>query len=124
MQYSAMLLESATLVTLPLQENLAYLFIVLIIAAVVIGGGLILCRLDISAVAPQPFVGPVQATPVLWPNKSWPRHVLPDHVELVASEQAPRQQRPRRQRRDPPSAARPSALAACDNEEHCLDNKA
>ncbi len=51
----------------------------------------------------------------------WSRHVLPDHAELAASEQAPQRQRPRRQQLDPPSAARPSALTACDNAEHCHD---
>jgi hypothetical protein len=42
--------------------------------------------------------------------------LLPDHAE-----QAPRQQRPQRQLQDPPSAAIPSALTACDNAEPCLD---
>jgi hypothetical protein len=78
------LLEFATLVTLPLRANQAHLHIVLIIAVVVISGGLVLFGLGISAAAPQSLVGHVQATPVLWPNKGWSRHVLPDHSELVA----------------------------------------
>ena len=69
--------------------NLANLLIALIIAAVVIGGGLVFFGSDISAVAAPSLVGQaVQATSVRWPNKGWSRPVLPDHAELAASEQA------------------------------------
>ena len=71
--------------------NLAYLIITLIIAAVVIGGGLVLFGSDISAVAAPSLqvVGQaVQVTFVRWPNKGWSQPVLPDHAELAASEQA------------------------------------
>ncbi len=66
--------------------NPACLLIVLIIAAVVIDGGLVLFGSDISAVALSLVGQAAQATSAQWQNEGWSRPVLPDHAELAASE--------------------------------------
>ena len=71
-------------------SNSAYLLTVtvLIIAALVIGGGLGLFGFGISAAAPQSLAGPLRVTAVRWQNKDWSRPVLPDHAERAVLEQA------------------------------------
>ena len=70
-------------------SNSAYLLTVtvLIIAALVIGGGLGLFGFGISAAAPQSLAGPLRVTAVRWQNEDWSRPVLPDHAELAVLEQ-------------------------------------